>query len=135
MNRFNELQFRLVILWLLLLVGMILHFNYHVSKIFYGINVARPGSDGTIPLMAHLLKNVYYHVPMLFIVALLYFKRKGFRFFMLVVSVPYTLSHMAHVWDELHKPELNWAQIPLLGLILVFSVMLNKASWDYYKAN
>ena len=50
-------QLRVIVLWILLLAGMILHFNYHVSKIFYGIDVARPGANGEIPFMAHLLKN------------------------------------------------------------------------------
>ncbi|MES2591854.1 MAG: hypothetical protein V4608_08220 [Bacteroidota bacterium] len=125
-------QFRTIVLWVLVLIGMILHFNYHVSSIFYGIDVKRPGANGTIPAMAQLLKTVYYHFPMIFIAVLLYLKQKWFRLLMLIISLAYTISHMIHVWEEFTKPVLNLAQAPLLSLVLIFSLLLNKASWDYF---
>lgn len=112
---------------------MILHFNYHVSKIFYGIDVVRPGTEGKITAMAQLLKTVFYHLPMIFIVTLLYFKQKWFRLSMLIISLPYTISHIMHVWGEFKKPEIDLAQVPLLSLVLIFSLLLNKASWEYFK--
>ena len=36
--------------WLLLVIIMMLHFNYHVGEIFYGIHVAREGANGIIPI-------------------------------------------------------------------------------------
>ncbi len=134
MNTISPLL-RVLILWIVLLICMVLHFNYHVSKIFYGINVVRPGTDGTIPFMAHVLKSVYYHLPMLFIVALLYFKNYWFKLGLFVISIPYSLSHVAHLREEFMKPSLDWAQLPLLSLTLAFSLLLNKASWDYFKTN
>jgi hypothetical protein len=134
MNTVNPLL-RVLVLWIVLLICMMLHFNYHVSKIFYGINVVRPGTDGTIPFMAQVLKNVYYHFPMIFIVALLYLKSKWFKLSLFVISIVYSLSHVVHLRDEFMKPSLDWAQVPLLSLTLVFSVLLNKASWDYFKTN
>lgn len=112
---------------------MILHFNYHVSGIFYGIDVKRPNASGTVPAIAQLLKTAFYHLPMIFIVALLYFKHKWFRLSMLIISLPYTISHIMHVWGEFKKPEIDLAQVPLLSLVLIFSLLLNKASWDYFK--
>ena len=117
----------------MLLIGMILHFNYHVSGIFYGIDVKRPNANGTIPAMAQLLKTVFYLFPMIFIVALLYFKQKWFRLSIFIISLPYTISHVMHVWGEFKKPEIDLAQVPLLSLVLIFSLLLNKASWDYFK--
>lgn len=130
-NSTNKL--RVIVLWLLLIIGMILHFNYHVSKIFYGIDVVRPGAEGKIPTMAHLLKTIFYHLPMIFVVAILYFKQKWFRFLLFFISLPYTISHVMHVWGEFKKPEIDMAQVPLLSLVLIFSLLLNKASWDYFK--
>jgi hypothetical protein len=124
---------RLITLWLLLLIGMILHVNYHLTKIFYGIDIVRPGANGTIPAMAQILKTVFYHFPMIFIVALLYLKQKWFRISMLIISLIYTISHAIHVLGELKKPEIDLAQVPLLSLLFIFSLLLNKASWDYLK--
>ena len=132
MNTINPLL-RVLVLWLILILCMVLHFNYHVSKIFYGINVVRPGTNGTIPFMAQVLKSVYYHIPMIFVVSLLYFKSYWFRLGMFVVTIPYSLSHIAHLREEFMKPALDMAQVPLLSLTLLFSLMLNKATWDYFK--
>lgn len=120
-------------MWLLLLIGMILHFNYHVSKIFYGIEVVRPGASGVIPVMAHVMKSVFYHFPMIFIVALLYLRQNWFRLAMILISLVYSASHIMHVLDEFKKPHLDWAQIPLLSLVLIINLFLNKAAWDYFK--
>lgn len=124
---------KVIVLWIICLIGMILHFNYHVSKIFYGIDVVRPGATGEISAMAHVMKTVYYHFPMVFIVALLYFTQKTFRLGMFAISLLYSVSHVMHVIDEFNKPMLDWSQIPLLSLVLIFSVLLNKASWEYFK--
>lgn len=126
-------QIRVVVLWLISLIGMILHFNYHVSKIFYGIDVVRPGATGEISAMAHVMKTVYYHFPMMFIVTLLFLKQRWFLLGITAISGVYTISHIAHVVDEITKPKLDWSQIPLLSLVLIFSVILNWASWRYYQ--
>lgn len=127
-------QIRVIVLWVVCLIGMILHFNYHVSKIFYGINVVRPGATGEISAMAHVMKSVYYHLPMIFIVAQLYVTAAWFRLTMFGISIIYSFSHVLHVVDEVTKPVLDWSQIPLLSLVLIFSVLLNWSSWMYYRA-
>lgn len=126
-------QFRVIVLWVICLIGMMLHFNYHVSKIFYGIDVVRPGATGEISAMAHVMKSVYYHLPMIFIVAQLYFSAAWFRMSMFSISLIYSVSHVLHVVDEFSKPVLDWSQIPLLSLVLIFSVLLNWSSWLYYR--
>lgn len=125
--------FRIVVLWIIVLIGMILHFNYHVSKIFYGIDVTRPGSDGTISPMVHVVRAAFYHLPMIFITALLFFRSRWFKIFMFVVTVIYTLAHVMHVWKEITKPVFDGSQIILMTLILLFSIVLNVSSWNYYR--
>jgi hypothetical protein len=112
---------------------MILHFNYHVSKIFYGIDVSRPGADGTISPMVHVVRAAFYHLPMLFIAGLVFFESQRFKIFMFAVSVAYTLSHVMHVWTEITKPVFDWSQITLMNLVLFFSVLINVCSWNYYR--
>jgi hypothetical protein len=132
--KINNYQIQVIVLWILCIIGMILHFNYHVGKIFYGINVVRPGAEGKIPAMAQVLKTVYYHLPMIFIVMLLYMKQKWFRLAMFIITIPYTISHIMHVVDEFKKPVVDYyAQIPLLSIVLIISIILNKASWEYFK--
>lgn len=123
-------------LWTLLLVGMVLHFNYHVSKIFYVESVMRPGADGTLPPMVYVLRNVFYHLPMLFIVLTLYGKQYWLRGLLFLVSLPYTLAHALHVIDEFNKPTIDWfGQVILLGMLFGLSVLLNVTAWQYWRKN
>jgi hypothetical protein len=111
---------------------MMLHANFHVSKLFYGIDIARPGANGIVPIISHLIKIIYYHLPILFILLFLYFKKNWFLLAMFIISLPYTISHFFHLWGEFKKPEQDLSQIALLTLVLVISLLLNKSSWDYY---
>lgn len=127
---------RLIVLWVLLIIGMILHFNYHVSEIFYGIDVARPGANGTMPTSALVIKTIYYHFPILFVLALLYFQSNQFRLATFVGGVIYTLSHLVHLSKELvHEPKAipEITQINLLLLVLVVSALMNWESWKWWK--
>lgn len=127
-------QFRVVMIWTLLLVGMVLHFNYHVSKVFYMESVMRPGADGTLPLMVYALRNVFYHLPILFIVLALYGRQTWIRGLLFLVSLPYTIAHILHVIDECNKPTVDWfGQVVLLSMLLGLSVLLNVTSWRYWQ--
>mgnify|MGYP001285634408 CR=1 FL=1 len=129
----NKGLYIIIVEWLMLIIGMILHFNYHVGKIFYGIDIVRPGADGTISVMSYVLKNVFYHLPMIFILLLLYINNSKFRLAMFVVSIIYSFYHLTHLLKEINSAEFNWAQFPLLTIVLIISLCLNKSSWDYYK--
>lgn len=118
---------------MLLLIGMILHFNYHVSELFYGVDLVKPGADGKVPASAAIIKTLFYHLPMIFIVAHLYLAQRWFRLTMFILSVLYSIAHAFHLAGEFGKPSLDLAQVPLLSLVLLFSLLLNKASWSYYQ--
>jgi len=126
---------KLIILWILIIIGMILHFNYHVSEIFYGINVARPGANGIVPAGAHMIKNIFYHIPLLLVISLLYFTNTWYKLFLFIISLVFTASHIHHLAGEFKHDVYDLSQIPLLVIVLLVSLLINKASWDYYKNN
>jgi len=128
---------RLIVLWILLLIGMILHFNYHVSEIFYGIDVVRPGANGKMPISTLTIKTIYYHLPILYILALLYFNGKVFRGIAFGVGLIYTVSHGMHLFKEithtpLETPEIT--QINLLVIVLLVSLLMNFESWKWFRS-
>ncbi|MEL6638764.1 MAG: hypothetical protein AAFW73_17855 [Bacteroidota bacterium] len=122
---------RLVLLWLILIVCMILHFNYNVGKIFYGIEVARANAEGVVPFGTHLIRNIFYHLPLLWILILLFYHRASIRMGLFFISVIYTLSHAAHLVGELTQPD--WSQGPLLSLTLLLSVVLSVEHYRYWR--
>ena len=130
MNIQNPL--RCILLWLILIVTMVLHFNYHVGEIFYGIDVVRPDSNGSIPIGTHLVRNVFYHLPILWIIILIYKDTKSIRMGLFAVSMLYTLSHLMHLIGELTRPD--FSQMPLLTIALGVSILLNIEQYKYWKS-
>lgn len=129
-------QSRLVVLWLLLLIGMILHFNYHVSDIFYGIDVARPGANGQVPWSTFYIKTVYYHLPIVFILVLLYMEHQVVKVLAFGLGILYTVSHTMHLFKEIGQKATSvqsFTQINLLIIVLVLSVFMNIESWRWIK--
>jgi hypothetical protein len=125
-------QIRIVILWLLLVVCMILHFDYHVSEIFYGIDVKRPDANGTIPSTIVLIRTAFHFAPMAILVILMWTTSKAARIVNLALSVLYTLSHGMHLAGELKKGD-NPSQMALLSVTLLLALTLVFASWKWYK--
>ncbi len=122
---------RIFTFWFLLTVCMILHFNYHVSDIFYGIDVTRPNANGTKPFSLIIIRFVFEILPMAFAIAMLYLKAAWFRKVTFGVSLIYTLSNTAHVIGKLKEGEPS--QLILLNFVLIFSVLLSIESWKWMK--
>ena len=120
-----------IIYWLMLIVMMVLHFNYHVGDIFYDISVVRPNANGVVPMATHGIRNIFYHLPMVWIVMLLVSDAKALRLALFVVSVVYTLAHAMHFFKELATPD--FSQIPLLALALFVSILLNYEHFRYWR--
>ena len=124
---------RCILLWLILVIAMILHFNYHIGEIFYGIDIVRPEANGAIPIGTHLIRNIFYHLPFLWILILLYFNSKIVRLGLFIISIIYTLSHAMHLVGEMTNPDLS--QVPLLTITLCTSFLLNYEQYRYWKAS
>jgi hypothetical protein len=121
---------KLITLWLLTIIGMILHFNYHIGGIFYGVDVVKPGYDGQEPLGVLIIRNTFYHLPILWILVILYAQKEWVKKGLFVLSVLYLLAHTAHFTGEVLNPEKNPSQISLLFVVLVVAATL---AFEHFK--
>ncbi|MEM7110596.1 MAG: hypothetical protein AAF519_20370 [Bacteroidota bacterium] len=124
---------RLVILWLLLVIGMILHFNYHVGEIFYGIDVVRANATGEVPIGTVIIRTIFYHLPMIWILVIIYTDKKIVRMVLLIISAVYLLAHGAHLAEELFAVEKDISQTSLLAVVLLVSGMTSVEHYKYWK--
>ena len=122
-----------IIYWVLLVIIMMLHFNYHVGEIFYGIDVAREGANGIIPIGTHIIRNIFYHLPIIWVVVLILSDKKVVKIGLFFISIVYLLSHLMHLVKDLAKPDLS--QTPLLILALVIAGLLSLEHYNYWKKN
>lgn len=120
-----------IILWLMLIVMMILHFNYHVGEIFYGIDIVRENANGTVPISTHIIRGIFYHLPIIWILLLLVTDAKALKITLFFVSLVYTFAHGMHLVGELGKPDIS--QVSLLILTFITSIILNIEHYKYWK--
>ncbi|MGD1947843.1 MAG: hypothetical protein ACFB0A_16665 [Croceivirga sp.] len=128
-----DIRTRLVILWLLTLIGMVLHFNYHVGELFYGIDIERPDANGEVPIGVFVIRSIYYHLPMIWMLFIMYGTRSWIRISLFLVAIGYSLSHFAHVIGESLNPERSLSQISLLILVFLLSMLLAFEHYNYWK--
>ena len=127
-----ESNFKCILYWVLLVICMVLHFNYHIGGIFYGIDIVRPDSDGTVPIYTHMIRSVFYHLPIVWVIVILNVTLKWVRLALFIISIIYTASHAIHLVGEvISAPDIS--QVSLLSLTLLLSILLNIEHFKYQK--
>ena len=115
----------------MLIIIMMLHFNYHVGEIFYGIDVAREDAKGFVPIGTHMIRNIFYHLPIIWVVILLVSNAKLVKLGLFIISIVYLLSHLMHLIKDLAKPDLS--QTPLLFIALFVGTLVSVEHYKYWK--
>jgi len=124
---------RCIVLWFILIIAMVLHFNYHVGDLFYGIDMVQSEANGIIPTGTHIIRNIFYHLPIIWILIMLYFDQKRVRLGLFIISIIYSLSHAIHLIGEMTEPD--FSQMPLLSITLAVSLLLTWEHFKYMKSN
>ena len=123
----------LIILWILLIISMILHFNYHVGEIFYGIDIEKPDANGEVPIGTFIIRSIFYHLPMVWILVIIYTKKSIINLLLFIISIIYLLAHISHLIGESMQSEINLSQFSLLSLVLVVSTILCFEHYSYWR--
>ncbi len=123
----------LITLWLLCTIGMILHFNYHIGELFYGIDITKPNANGEVPISVFIIRTIFYHLPFIWILLIMYYDSKFFKITFFIISSLYTLAHLGHFIGEIRNVSPNISQISLLFIVLVTSLLLAFEHFKYWK--
>lgn len=122
-------RIRILFFWVLTTIAMILHFDFHIGDLFYGIDIVRPGANGQKPAALVVIRLVFEIFPMIWTIALLYFSSKIWRTVNLILAVPFLLSHLAHVFEEIKEGDPS--QLLLLTFVALMSILLTLESWKW----
>ncbi len=112
---------------------MILHFNYHVGELFYGIDIKRPNADGVVPTSAAIVRFVFEILPMMLVTFILFIEKPIIRQINFYLSILFSLANLAHLVEEFMSPKLDLSQLNLLSFVFISSLLLNLASWRWIK--
>ncbi|MCB4235714.1 hypothetical protein LDL59_13275 [Kaistella anthropi] len=95
--------YRIIILWMLLITGYILHAVYHLSETFFGIDIKLPEANGTVPPIVHLFRIVLEVGTMIIILFWLKTQHQFLVWFSFVWSVLLFILNAVH-WVEASAP-------------------------------
>ena len=126
-----KLQTKIVVLWLLVILGMLFHQFFGLHNVRFGINVVKSGYDA-VPDMEMIKRLGLYLLPTLYIVGIMFVQTRTVRLLNFLASLFYMGFHSWHFIDELGKMK-DWVQWVLLSLLIVYCLVLNIASWKWYK--
>lgn len=129
-----NIKTKLVLFWIILLVCMILHFNYHISGIIYGINVVSENANGKEPVQLLAIRTLFYHLPLIWIVCIIYGNKIWLSLVLFVISVLYFIAHAAHFTGTLLHEKGNFSQSCLLFLTGIISAFLAFEHLSYYRS-
>jgi hypothetical protein len=129
-NNSNHLL-RISVLWLLVILGMLLHQFFSLHNLRFGLDVIKQGYDA-VPDMEMMKRLGLYLLPTVYLSGILFVQTKAVRLLNFAASIFYTAFHSWHFIDELGKMK-DWVQWILLTLIVVYCVLLNIASWKWLK--
>lgn len=121
------------IVWLVLVLGMVLHFNYGVSGLRYGVPIEQPGATGAVPWSNFWIKSVFYVVPMLMAVACTLRPGQLGRTVHAGVAVLFSVANAMHLATTLMAADdvLPYAQVVLLSAVVVANVQLIRLTFRW----
>jgi hypothetical protein len=125
----------IAVLWLALVVGMVLHFNYDMSGLRYGVSVELPGADGTVPWSNFVIKALFYVVPFLLAVVASSFPGPAYRPVNFVLSLLFLLANASHVVVTARRATdvITLAQVLLLVAVLIANGQLSRVSYRWWR--
>lgn len=118
-----ERSTRMVFLWLTIMVGYCVHTLIDLLPVFFGGNVAIPGSEGVVPGGMYAFTGmIMFLLPVAGLLLASYGVTRPWRMVHLVLSALVLLANIFHLGDLFTS--FNWGQCMVLPVILLVNVLL-----------
>ncbi|GAB3008317.1 hypothetical protein GCM10027051_05670 [Niabella terrae] len=120
MNSFVRLSF----LWFSITVCYILHNIYHLSELFFGIDIKLPDAAGEVPMATHLFRLLVDLSVLVFFLTSLYGRGKRFFISSYVWAMLLLILNIVHLGGTIASEWKEYSQLALLSFIVVLNLML-----------
>lgn len=111
-------------LWLLILIGYILHPQFYLSGLFYGVDIKLKDSTGKEPASSHIMHILFDILPMAIILLSMYLTSKIYRVILLTLTILFLIANGAHFIETIKEDAGSISQIILIGFIFIFNLLL-----------
>ena len=129
----NNSNFRIPLLWIMLMVGLTIHTSMDLLPLFCGGSVVMENATGEVPAwMAILMSTFTYTVPFIGLLFSIYGKKRCDVIVGLAIACLMALFHILHM-AELFMGA-GMAQFFIMPLNAVIAVLLVIALWNKQKS-
>lgn len=132
----KAIQEKIIILWVVFLLGTLFHTQLGLMPLFHGIDIASNAPATTnISEIANILWGMlaFFAVPMLAIVATALTNSQRYRVFHFGLTIVYSVLNFLHVIFDLMVKPIVWSQITLMVILFVIGLLLNLVAWQWMK--
>jgi hypothetical protein len=132
-------QEKIIVLWIVFLLGTLFHTQLGLMPLFHGISVAGTHThDGASNLadIAYVfwLMLGFFLLPMLAIIATAFYDSKRYRVVHFGLTVFYTVMNFLHVVLDLFVDPIAWYQIFLMVFVFLVGILLNVVSFQWMQS-
>lgn len=124
---------QIVTLWLTFLLGILIHSMLAVYPIFYGANLAEPGSTGSMPQDWLWVRLSILLLPLFMMNGVLFIEALWFKWVCLAGSGYVTITNVLHIIEHASENPIEWHQIILMAFLLTSGICLNIVSLKWIR--
>lgn len=123
-KNYIPMRTKIVILWLFLGLGWIVHHIYGLFNIYYNESLMLKGATGEAPLIHHVYRIVFEGICLLFALLSLELSKQWFKYLSFAWAIIAGLYNVYHLVAALLYEPSNISEIFMLLLVMVASVFL-----------
>lgn len=122
---------KIIILWIVFLLGTVFHTQLGLMPLFHGQSVATDiHGDANIEYIFWLMLG-FFALPMVAIVATAFTRSRQYRVIHFGLTVFYSVMNFLHVVLDLGVRPIAWYQIALMVILFGIGLLLNLVSWQW----
>ncbi|WP_299106290.1 PepSY-associated TM helix domain-containing protein [uncultured Tenacibaculum sp.] len=126
---------KIVILWIFLGIGWIVHHMYGLFNIYYNETLIMEGATGEAPLVHHIYRILFEGMCLLFGLLTLEVSKKWFKVTSLVWAGIAALYNVYHFIEAILHESGNVSEIFMLTLVAIASIFLVKNIYKWIQEN
>ncbi len=127
-------QEKIIILWIVFLLGLLFHTQLGLMPLFHGLNVADSQAQniGEITLIMWLMLG-FFVLPMAAIIVTIFNDSKRYRSIHFGLTIFYTVLNFFHLIADSIVPPIALYQIALMVILFIIGLLLNFVSFGWLK--
>ncbi len=129
-----QAQQKIIILWIVFLLGLLFHAQLGLMPLFHGISVVEFHAQGISEIAPILwLMLGFFVLPMVAIVATTFLESNRYRMIHFGLTVLFTGLNVLHLGADAMVPLIAWYQVVLMVILLTIGLLLNWVSWQWVR--